>query len=56
MLTSILPFTSAFIYADEDKGKKKEPQNEDSTEDNFSDSIEYEDEISYYEIDPAGNG
>ena len=56
ILTSILPFTSAFIYANEDKGKKREPQNEDATEANVSDSIEYEDEISDYEIDPAGNG
>ena len=56
MLKSILPFTTAFIYANEDKGKKREPQNEDSKEANLSDSIEYEDEISDYEIDPAGNG
>ena len=39
MLTSILPFTTAFIYANEDKGKKREPQNEDSKEANVSDSI-----------------
>ena len=54
MLTCITPFTSAFIYVDQDKGKTKESQNEVSTEDNFSDSIEYEDEISDYEINPAG--
>jgi hypothetical protein len=56
IFTSILPFTSAFIYADEDKGKKREPQNEDSTKANASDSIEYEDEISDYETEPAGDG
>ena len=55
-MNTILPFTSAFIYANEDKGKKREPQIEDSIEANVSDSIEYEDEISDYEIKPADDG
>jgi hypothetical protein len=56
IFTSILPFTSAFIYANEEKGKKRDPHNGDSTEANVYESIEYEDQISDYEINPAGDG